>query len=54
MIFIEFVALNKQLDALNSVLDALEAKNDNIRQQMRQLLKSNQEERQKAANQDQA
>ena len=44
----EFVELDKQLDALNSVLDMLEAKNDSIREQMKEMLDSNREEREKA------
>ena len=37
------------MDALNSVLDALEAKNDNIRMQMKEILESNKQEREQEA-----
>ena len=48
LLLAEFVELDKQLDALNSALDMLEAKNDSIRQQMKEMLESNREEREKA------
>ncbi|XP_017760205.1 PREDICTED: UPF0184 protein C9orf16 [Eufriesea mexicana] len=41
----EFEAINAQLDQLNSVLDNLEQKNDDIRAELIQLLQSNREAR---------
>ena len=41
----EFEAINAQLDQLNSVLDNLEQKNDDIRAELIQLLHSNREAR---------
>ena len=43
--FAEFQALNKKLDQLNSALDNLEEKNDNIHAELIELLKSNREVR---------
>ena len=43
--FSEFTALDKQLDELNSVLDALEAKNDDIHGKLKELLESSRQER---------
>ena len=44
-IILEFEAINAQLDQLNSVLDNLEQKNDDIRAELIQLLQSNREAR---------
>ena len=44
-LFSEFTALDKQLDELNSVLDALEAKNDDIHGKLKELLESSRQER---------
>lgn len=41
----EYEALNIQLDQLNSALDFLESKNDNIHAELVQLLESNKETR---------
>ncbi|XP_054283101.1 UPF0184 protein AAEL002161 [Macrosteles quadrilineatus] len=41
----EFESLNSQIDQLNSVLDVLEKKNDDIQAQLFELLKSNREAR---------
>ncbi|XP_044008061.1 bublin coiled-coil protein-like [Aphidius gifuensis] len=41
----EFQSLNAQLDQLNSVLDNLETKNDVIRAELVELLKTNKETR---------
>ena len=49
---IEFAALDKQLDELNGVLDALEAKNDDIHGKLKELLESSRQERLKMANSD--
>lgn len=45
IIILEFEAINAQLDQLNSVLDNLEQKNDDIRAELIQLLQSNREAR---------
>ncbi|CAH1098532.1 unnamed protein product [Psylliodes chrysocephalus] len=42
----EFAALDNQLDVLNSALDDIEQKNDNIHAQLLQLLEANREVRQ--------
>jgi len=42
----EFESLNSQIDQLNSVLDVLEKKNDDIQAQLVELLKSSRETRQ--------
>ncbi|XP_015513543.1 bublin coiled-coil protein [Neodiprion pinetum] len=41
----EFEAINAQLDQLNSALDSLERKNDDIHAELVELLKSNREAR---------
>lgn len=46
----EFQAINNQLDALNTALDDIEQKNDNIHARLLQLLESNKEIRQQMQN----
>merc|ERR1711978_548536 len=41
----EFSALDRQLDELNSVLDAIEAKNDDIHGKLKQFLQASRQER---------
>merc|ERR1712179_100017 len=41
----EFSALDRQLDELNSVLDAIEAKNDDIHGKLKQFLETSRQER---------
>merc|ERR1712018_324550 len=41
----EFSALDRQLDELNSVLDAIEAKNDDIHGKLKQFLEASRQER---------
>ncbi|XP_011314810.1 UPF0184 protein C9orf16 homolog [Fopius arisanus] len=41
----EFHSLNAQLDQLNSVLDTIEMKNDDVQAELIELLKSNKETR---------
>ena len=43
--FSEFSALDRQLDELNSVLDAIEAKNDDIHGKLKQFLQASRQER---------
>ena len=43
--FSEFSALDRQLDELNSVLDAIEAKNDDIHGKLKQFLETSRQER---------
>ena len=44
-LFSEFSALDRQLDELNSVLDAIEAKNDDIHGKLKQFLQASRQER---------
>ncbi len=41
----EFASLDRQLDQLNSALDAIERRNDDLHGQLRQLLESSREAR---------
>ena len=50
--FSEFTALDKQLDELNSVLDVLEAKNEDIHGKLKELLQSSRQERLKMSSPD--
>ena len=50
--FSEFTALDKQLDELNSVLDVLEAKNEDIHGKLKELLESSRQERLKMSSPD--
>ena len=50
--FLEFTALDKQLDELNSVLDVLEAKNEDIHGKLKELLQSSRQERLKMSSPD--
>ena len=43
--FSEFTALDRQLDELNSVLDAIEAKNDDIHGKLKEFLQASRQER---------
>ena len=43
--FSEFTALDKQLDDLNSVLDAIVAKNDDIQVKAKQFIETSRQER---------
>jgi vacuolar-type H+-ATPase subunit D/Vma8 len=49
LIVIDYSALNKQLDDLNSALDILEQKNDNITVQLLELLQNSREVRKNLA-----
>lgn len=52
MFFLEIERVSNNIDSLNSALDLIEQRNDNIHAQLLELLKSNREVRQALQNQE--